>query len=134
MFGASLTLAASLVVEGTSRMAWLTGLAMLIGGLAWATALTCIGVSAFAALPEWVRARGMSLYLIVLAGGLALGSAAWGALAEWNLTGAHLAAAAMLVVGLTTTRRWKLGSIAGLDLRIVPSDEPNVTSVPHPTD
>lgn len=134
MFGASVTLAASLVVEGTSRMPWLTGLAMLIGGLAWATALTSIGVSAFAALPEWVRARGMSLYLIVLAGGIALGSAAWGAFAEWNLTGAHLAAAAALVVGLTTTRRWKLGSIAGLDLRIIPSDDPNVTIVPHPTD
>jgi MFS family permease len=134
VFGASLALAAALVVEGTSRMSWAIGLAMLVGGLAWATALTSTGVSAFSALPEWVRARGMGLYLIVLAGGVALGSAAWGALAETNLTAAHLVAAAVLVVGLTSSRRWLLGSVTGLDLRMAPMDDPAVMLVPHPTD
>jgi len=134
VFGASLALAAALVVEGTSRMSWAIGLAMLVGGLAWATALTSTGVSAFSALPEWVRARGMGLYLIVLAGGVALGSAAWGALAETNLTAAHLVAAAVLVVGLTGSRRWLLGSVSGLDLSMAPMDDPAVMLVPHPTD
>jgi predicted MFS family arabinose efflux permease len=134
VFGSSVALAASLIVEGTSRSSWAIGVAMLIGGLAWATALTSTGVAAFSALPEWVRARGMGLYLIVLAGGIALGSAAWGALAESSLTGAHVAAAGVIVVGLTTTRRWQLGSATGLDLRMVPTDDPTVTIVPHPTD
>jgi MFS family permease len=134
VLGSSVGLAAALVVEGTSRMSWAIGVAMLLGGLAWATALTSTGVSAFSALPEWVRARGMGLYLIVLAGGVALGSAAWGALAETNLTAAHLVAATALVLGLTTTRRWRLGSVSGLDLRMAPTDDPTVALVPHPTD
>jgi MFS family permease len=134
VLGSSLGLAAALVVEGMSRMSWAIGLAMLVGGLAWATALTSTGVSAFSALPEWVRARGMGLYLIVLAGGVAVGSAAWGALAETNLTAAHLVAAAVLVLGLTTSRWWRLGSVSGLDLRMAPTDDPSVTLVPHPTD
>ncbi len=134
VFGSSVVLASALVVEGVSRTPWAIGLAMLAGGLAWATALTSTGVAAFAALPEWVRARGMGLYMLVLAGGIALGSAAWGALAENNLTTAHLFAAGAMLLTLTTSRRWQLGSVTGLDLSLVPTDDPTVTIVPHPTD
>ena len=134
VFGSSVVLAAALVVEGVSRTPWAIGLAMLAGGLAWATALTSTGVAAFAALPEWVRARGMGLYMLVLAGGIALGSAAWGALAENNLTTAHLLAAGAMLLTLTTSRRWQLGSVTGLDLSLVPTDDPTVTILPHPTD
>jgi MFS family permease len=134
VLGSSIALAASLVVEGTGRMTWAIGIAMFVGGLAWATALTSTGVSAFAALPEWVRARGMGLYMLVLSGSVAFGSAAWGLLAESTLTGAHVIAAVVLVVTAVIGRRWPLGSIAALDLRMVPSDDPNVTIVPHPTD
>jgi MFS family permease len=134
VFGSSLALAATLAIEGTSRITWVTGLAMLVGGLAWATALTSTGVAAFSVLPDWVRARGMGLYMLVLAGAIAIGSAAWGVLAEKNLTVAHLVAAAALIVTLTTGRRWLLGSVTGLDLRLVPTDDPTVTIVPHPTD
>ena len=134
VFGSSVVLAAALVVEGVSRTPWAIGLAMLAGGLAWATALTSTGVAAFAALPEWVRARGMGLYMLVLAGGIALGSAAWGALAEHNLTTAHLLAAGAMLLTLTTSRRWQLGSVTGLDLSLVPTDDPTVTILPHPTD
>jgi MFS family permease len=134
VLGSSLALAASLVVEGTSRITWAIAIAMLVGGLAWATALTSTGVSAFAALPEWVRARGMGLYMLVLSGAVALGSAAWGALAESTLTGAHLISASALVVTAPIARRWQLRNIANLDLRMVPSDDPTVTIVPHTTD
>ena len=48
----SVALAGALVVEGTSRTPWVIGLAMLVGGLAWSTALTSTGVAAFAALRE----------------------------------------------------------------------------------
>ena len=134
VLGSSLALAASLVVEGTIQMTWAIGIAMLVGGLGWATALTSTGVSAFAALPQWVRARGMGLYMLVLSGSIALGSAAWGALAESTLTGAHLIAAGVLVLSAPLGRRWQLSAIASLDLRMVPSDDPTVTIVPHPTD
>ena len=134
MVGSSVALAGALIVAGISRLTWPIGLAMLIAGLAWATALTSTGVAAFSALPEWVRARGMGLYVLVLAGTNALGSAAWGVVAEINLAGAHLIAAGALLLTLFGGRRWRLGSASGLDLRLVPSDDPTVTIVPHPTD
>jgi hypothetical protein len=134
VFGSSLALAAMLVVEGVSRTPWATGIAMLIGGAAWATALTSTSVVAFSVLPEWVRARGMGLYMLVLSGGVALGSAAWGALAELSVTGSHLVAAGVLILSLATTRRWRLASLTGLDLRLVPIDDPTIAIVPHQTD
>lgn len=134
VYQSSLALAAALVVEGTSRIPWLTGLAMLLGGLAWATALTSTGVASFAVLPEWVRARGMGLYMLVLSGAVALGSAAWGAFANVNLTSAHLAAATAMVLSIASGLRWRLGAAHGLDLSLVPTDDPTVTIVPHPTD
>lgn len=134
MVGSSVALAGALIVAGTSRLTWPIGLAMLIAGLAWATALTSTGVAAFSALPEWVRARGMGLYMLVLAGTNALGSAAWGVVAEISITGAHLIAAGALLLTLLGGRRWLLGSASGLDLRMVPTDDPTVTIVPHTTD
>lgn len=134
VFGSSLLLAASLVLEGTSRVPWVVGVAMLAGGLAWSTALTSTGVASFSALPEWVRARGMGLYMLVLAGAVAVGSALWGALAESDLTMAHLLAAGAMILSLTSGLLWRLGSVSGLDMRLVPSDDPTVTMVPHPTD
>ena len=107
---------------------------LIVGGLAWATALTSTGVASFAVLPEWVRARGMGLYMLVLSGSVALGSAVWGALANANLTTAHLIAAGTMVLSLVSAMRWRLGNAHGLDLRLVPSDDPRVSVVPHPTD
>ena len=130
----SIALGIALVVEGTSRIDWLTGVAMLLGGVAWATALTSTGVASFAVLPEWVRARGMGLYMLVLSGSVALGSALWGVLANVDLTVAHLIAAAAMVLSLVSQLRWRLGTAHGLDLRLVPSDDPTVSAVPHPTD
>ena len=134
MLGSSVVLAGALVVVGTSRITWTIGVVMFLAGLAWATALTSTGVAAFSALPEWVRARGMGLYMLVLAGTNALGSAAWGVLAEISLTGAHLIAAGALLLTLFAGRRWLLGSASGLDLRMAPIDDPTVTIVPHPAD
>jgi MFS family permease len=134
LFGSSLVLAAALVLEGISRVPWVIGVAMLAGGLAWATALTSTGVASFSALPEWVRARGMGLYMLVLAGAIAIGSALFGVIAVKDLTMAHLIAAGAMVLTLATGRWWRLGTVSGLDLRLLPSDDPRVTMVPHPTD
>ena len=51
-----------------------------------------------------------------------------------SLTAAHLVAAGILLLTLFAGRRWLLGSASGLDLRLVPTDDPTVTIVPHPTD
>jgi hypothetical protein len=54
--------------------------------------------------PPWVRARAISVFLLVLQGGLAVGSVIWGSVAErFGIDAAFLAAAAVLAVGALLT-------------------------------
>ena len=130
----SVVMAAVLVVEALVEVPWVIAVALLLAGAAWATAITSTSVAAQTVLPAWVRARGMGLYMLVIAGGIALGSAVWGAVADRSLTAAHLAAAATLVVGTLVSFRWHLASAAGVDVRMTAGEEPLVTLVPRPTD
>ncbi|MCP2802746.1 MFS transporter, partial [Salmonella enterica subsp. enterica serovar Typhimurium] len=76
-------------------MAWAPNLyvalpVMFVGGMAWITVANSLSVSAQQALPDWVRARGMSLYQMALMGSGALGAAVWGQVATWSSVGASL--------------------------------------------
>jgi predicted MFS family arabinose efflux permease len=51
-------------------------------GLAWISILATLNTAAQTAAPAWVRARVISMYVLVLQGGLALGSAVWGFVAS----------------------------------------------------
>jgi hypothetical protein len=55
---------------------------MLLGGVAWMTVMSTFNVCAQVEPPAWVRARALSYYLLVFQGALAVGSGAWGALAD----------------------------------------------------
>jgi predicted MFS family arabinose efflux permease len=56
-----------------------------------------------------MRARALSMYLLVLQGGMALGSAAWGALAtKVGVPNTMLYSAVALILGLITVRRYRL--------------------------
>ena len=61
---------------------WLALLLMLVLGLGWIIALTTLNGVAQAVLPDWVRGRGLAVYLMVFNGTLAGGSLAWGLLAQ----------------------------------------------------
>jgi MFS family permease len=72
-------------------------------GLAWISTLATLNVSAQTTAPAWVRARVISMYVLVLQGGLALGSTLWGAVAsaesvQFTLTAAAVALAAGLLL------------------------------------
>jgi MFS family permease len=72
-------------------------------GLAWISILATLNVSAQTAAPVWVRARVISMYVLVLQGGLAVGSGMWGAVAsgqgvQFTLTVAAAALAAGLLL------------------------------------
>ncbi|MHB1402505.1 MAG: MFS transporter [Thiobacillus sp.] len=54
--------------------------ASLLAGVSWIFVLSSLQISAQTALPNWVRARGLSLYLTVFFGAMALGSVVWGKL------------------------------------------------------
>jgi MFS family permease len=130
----SVVVAVCLVLVGTSEHAWQVGPALFVAGAAWTTATVTTNVSAQRALPWWVRARGLGMYMLVLAGGIALGSAVWGTIANWSLPAAHIAAAITLLVGTTSMLRWRIGTVQELDLRPAQPTEPMVNLEPNPAD
>ncbi len=73
-----------LVILTTSGLHRLSTLApvMLIGGAAWVLFISLINALVQSLAPDWVRARVLAVFILVYQGGFALGSAAWGALAE----------------------------------------------------
>jgi MFS family permease len=57
---------------------------MFLGGASWLTTANNLSVSMQTGLPDWVRARGMSIYQMTIMGGSALGAALWGQVATWT--------------------------------------------------
>jgi MFS family permease len=84
---------------------------MAVGGCAWIGILACLNTAAQTMSPAWVRARSLSMYLLVLQGGMAIGSTLWGALAtRIGLPNTLLCAAGSLILGLVTIRRHRLSA------------------------
>jgi MFS family permease len=84
-------------------------LAMFVAGTAWIGILACLNVAAQTMSPPGLRARTLSMYLLVLQGGMAIGSGIWGAVASrWGVPNAMTAAAVALVCGLVSVRRYRL--------------------------
>lgn len=61
---------------------WLAVLLLLALGAGWICALTTLNGVAQAILPNWVRGRGLAIYLTVFNGAMTAGSLGWGAVAE----------------------------------------------------
>jgi MFS family permease len=75
------------------------------GRVAWIAVLTTVNTTAQAVLPNWVRARGLAIYLTVFSGGMTLGSLAWGQVATLiGVPAALLLAAALGVVAALVMR------------------------------
>jgi predicted MFS family arabinose efflux permease len=91
--------------------------ACVLAGVAWVTNLTCLYTSAQNVLPDWVRGRGLAIFLAVIFGTMTLSSAAWGDIAaKTGLPTALLLAAGGAIVAIPLTWRWKLQQDAALDL------------------
>ena len=80
---------------------------LMLSGVAWLITLATLNAAAQLALPQWVRARALSLYLLVSTGAQAIGAYVWGAVAsqagcdtELLWSAVALGAAALSVVGL----------------------------------
>ena len=102
------------------------------GGMAWTCTASSFNIAVQLSVPAWVQARTLGIYQMVFQGGLALGSALWGAIAERAGTSLALtAAAATLLLSLAFTRRIAL--MAGADLDHSPADLANALrrSVPQ---
>lgn len=88
--GSALTAAVSLGLAVTQNGIAAFGL-LFCAGLAWIAVLTSLNVAAQGVLPNWVRARGMAVYLVAFYGAMTVGAATWGLLAEVSSVQAALA-------------------------------------------
>ena len=78
MLLSSVLSAAVMAALSTAPPQWAAVLLMLVLGLGWIIALTTLNGVAQAVLPNWVRGRGLAIYLMVFNGAMAGGSLAWG--------------------------------------------------------
>jgi len=113
----TLATALALVLFGLAHHSALAFCAAVIAGASWTIVLATLYVSAQIALPDWVRGRGLAVFLTVYFGAMTAGSAIWGHIAGMeSLSTALFIAAAGAVVAVPLTWRWKLQTAAGLDL------------------
>lgn len=131
-----------------SPQVWLALPAMVIAGMAWISTANSLTISAQLALPNWVRARGMSIYQMALMGGSAAGSLLWGQVAGLSdVRTAVVAAAVFGPLALLATRRVSVegggdedltpaqpASVPEVAINVAPDDGPVMVSVEYQID
>jgi MFS family permease len=128
-----IVLAAAAAALGATSSYWLACLIILAAGAAWLTLFTGFQVAAVSLLPDWVRARALSVYLTALFGALAAGALIWGTVAtHLGVTTAFYVVAGTALILVAAT--WRLpvpkGRLAELKLDAAttfPMHEPSET-------
>ncbi|KKC03181.1 MFS transporter [Mycobacterium nebraskense] len=142
---ASALLAACAAAYGIAPLAvvWLPFAAatpiLVLSGMSWLLTLSTLNAAAQLSLPRWVRARGLSVYLVVFTGCQAVGAYVWGVVATWAgldialiCTAGLLGAAALSVAALPL--RPSTGKL-GLDIATACAcSSPMVVFDAHPND
>jgi MFS family permease len=68
-------------ISGLHRLSTLAPV-VLVGGAAWVTFISLISALVQNLVPDWVRARVLAIFILVYQGSFALGTAAWGGVAQ----------------------------------------------------
>jgi len=85
---------------------------MAVIGIGWMIIMSMLNVGAQLTVPAWVRARALSLYLVMFMAGMAIGSALWGWVAGVAGVPVTLAiSGGSIVVGILLTNRYPLREI-----------------------
>jgi len=109
--------AVALVLFGLARNPAIAIAASLLAGICWLSALATLNVSAQFSIPNWVRGRGLAIYVTAFFGGMTAGSVVWGQLAGMvGLPPTHFIAAAGALLAIPLSWRWKLQAGSGADL------------------
>jgi MFS family permease len=130
----SIGMAGVALVLGYVHVSWIVGVALAFAGLAWILALSTLNSLYQLSMPSWVKARGMSFYLVVFQGGGAAGSAALGIFAgQSGVALTFLISAIVLALSPALGLLFHLREISSAELRpasdwpeplVVDSDEP----------
>ena len=93
--------AATLILFGLAREPVMALSASIIAGVSWIAVLASLNVSAQVALPDWVRGRGLAMFVTVFFGAMTVGSAVWGQVAGMiGLPDTHFIAAAGALIAI----------------------------------
>ena len=88
---------------------WFAVAATFVVGMAWIAASSTLSMVAQLSLPDWVRARGMSMYQMALMAGTGFGAMLFGTVAGWvGVNVAILIAAGAGLMVLPALRRWPI--------------------------
>ncbi len=110
---------------------WIALPAMVVIGMAWISVANSLTISAQSALPDWVRARGMSIYQAAMMGGSAAGSLLWGQVAGLtDLRSAVLLAAGFGIAVMWLTRRASIEGASEIDFTPVATSAMPEPAVP----
>jgi MFS family permease len=113
----ALALALLVIVPGAAAGVLL----LLPAGAAWVVALSVVNSRVELVLPAWIRARGLSVFQMVLFGAQAIGAVLWGAIGDvLGVVPAFLIAALVLLVGVATFRLWPFFDLSKIDTRTAP--------------
>jgi MFS family permease len=113
----TMAIVAALTLLGAFHNPVAVFLACFLAGAGWTTVLASLSVSAQIALPDWVRGRGLAIFLTVVFACIAAGSFVWGFVAaHLGLAPAYYLAAAGAVACVPFTSRWGLQTAEGADL------------------
>ena len=114
--GASFVFALGIITTALFHYYLLALFTLALCGSAWITVMTCAQTSAQTALPDWVRSRGMAVFLTFFMGSLAIGPALWGGLAQMtSISTSMITASVCLVLAALFTRRWPVSGNDTLD-------------------
>jgi MFS family permease len=93
--------AAAMVGLGFAPNVWTAVPAMMVAGGSWLAVVNTLTVTSQLSLPDWVRARGMSIYMMTMMGAASASAALWGQVASWiDVPWTYVAAA---VTGITAS-------------------------------
>ena len=107
--GSAIIYAAATAVLAAVNVAWAAYAAMCLAGLAWVLGMTSLNVTAQVVVPQWVKARALASYQLVVQGSIAIGGLLWGGAASHSAIPVALdLAAGLLVVGLVVGLRYRL--------------------------
>jgi predicted MFS family arabinose efflux permease len=112
--------ALSLIAFGLARDPWSLLSACVLAGAMWTLAISTLYVSAQVALPDWVRGRGLAIFLTSIFGATTFASALWGQVAAIRGVDFSLyvaAAGAMCSIPLS----WGSKLQTGLGVNLAPS-------------
>ncbi|QHC19157.1 MFS transporter [Streptomyces sp. GF20] len=79
---------------------------LVVAGVGWLYALSTLNTTLQLALPGWVRARGLAVYLMVFMGGQGIGTLLWGLLADGIGTAETLLVSAGLLLASAASLAW----------------------------